>query len=539
MAEISEHKVASSIEIAYSKLSDLNLYIKIRTGDELVLSDLSSIVKLRYPDLVANWGSYKLVLLDSINAYSDSYRLQSEIESFSSLVAAQLSGSTVTPSETLLLSKYYTIFDAMSIESTNISKIERQVIDSEVTRVSAFTKTTFLEMREAFIVARDEIADNMGGSDIDYNRIYSRSSKAKTLEKSIDELQASSQLQIAIESIDAILANQQILQSTAAIDPFAFARANANNPDFDIGQYASGTLVRMQYGETLQQLAQRTLGNPDRWYDIAIANGLKPPYVDEVGISLSLVSNGNGNRINISKTGIDGKLNRDRFYLNQIIILQSNTERLADQRIVRSISEVPVSGEIVLELSGAEDMDRYKASESANVRVFSPQTINSTFYVLIPGSAPLAEDQVVQDTPWFLRSKGEDEKQAGVDLYIETNGDLQFTPSGDIQLRYGADNAMQALLILLSTEVGILARHPEYGIATGIGDVNNNFAATRQKLAEAVSTQVLNDPRFSRLRTLQVELLSGASGYKVFLEAELAGSKSVIPVSFTVNINEK
>jgi hypothetical protein len=107
-----------------------------------------------------------------------------------------------------------------------------------------------------------------------------------------------------------------------------------------------------------------------------------------------------------------------------------------------------------------------------------------------------------------------------------------------LQLRYGADNAIQALQILLATEAGALARHPEYGIASSIGDVNTNFAAVRQKLAEAVGTQVLNDSRFDRLKTLQVELLGSASGYKIFLEVVLAGGNSVIPITFSVNISQ-
>jgi phage baseplate assembly protein W len=137
-----------------------------------------------------------------------------------------------------------------------------------------------------------------------------------------------------------------------------------------------------------------------------------------------------------------------------------------------------------------------------------------------------------------LRNKGEDERRAGVDLYIGSDGDLKFTPAGDTQLRYGADNALQALQILLSTELGSIVRHPDYGIASGVGEPNASFAVARQKLAEAVGTQVLNDPRFDRLKTLEVESLGSASGYKVFLEVVLAGGNSVIPISFSVNVSQ-
>jgi hypothetical protein len=237
----------------------------------------------------------------------------------------------------------------------------------------------------------------------------------------------------------------------------------------------------------------------------------------------------------VAKVGPGNTLNRDRFYLNQIILIQSNVERVPTQRIIKSITEIPVSGELVLELTGDEDLEKYKLSEAAYVRVFAAQTINSSFFVLIPSSNPPNPDQVQKDTPWFLRSKSEDEKQAGVDFYVDDSGDLAFTPAGDIQLSYGAANGMQALLILLSTEVASLTRHPEYGIPSSVGNTNTNFAAARQGLAEAVSKQILRDRRFDRLKTLTVELLDGASGYKVFVEVVLAGGQSVIPISFSVN----
>jgi hypothetical protein len=527
--------MANAIDAGYLKLSDLNLWFSVESGDRLYLSDIQAIIKLRFPYIVENWPTIKQAILSTLDNYSDPYRLQVETAKFSDLVAAQLAGSTVVPSESSLLAKYFTVFDSIEIASANISRSEQEIIEAEQKRVQAFTKTTFMEMRTYFVAARDAIADNIGGDDADYNRVYNRSSTSQTLNKSIDEIQFSAQFQQAIEAINGLLANESILKSTAALDPFAFARANANNPDFNIQTYASGSLIKMNYGETLQQLAARVFGDPDRWIDIAIANGLKPPYVDEVGVAVSLVSNGNGNRVNIARTGTGNVSNRDRFYINQIIILQSDVERSPDQRTIRSITEIPVSGELVLELSGEEDLAKYKTAENSYIRVYAPQTINSSLFVLIPSTTPLPE-QVQKSTPWFLRSSGEDERRAGVDLRVGENGDLQFTPAGDAQLSYGAANAMQALMILLSTEAGSLVRHPGYGIASGVGDKNTGSTALRQKLAEAVGTQILNDPRFDRLKTLTVQSLDSASGYQVFVEVVLAGGASVIPISFTVNV---
>ena len=83
---------------------------------------------------------------------------------------------------------------------------------------------------------------------------------------------------------------------------------NANNSDYALEQHKSGRLTTINVGEDLQSLAARTLGDPDRFVEIAIANGLKAPYIDEIGETIPLISNGNSNLINIAKTDADGNL---------------------------------------------------------------------------------------------------------------------------------------------------------------------------------------------------------------------------------------
>ena len=171
------------------------------------------------------------------------------------------------------------------------------------------------------------------------------------------------QLNEAIRAVDFILANSFSLENST-VDPFALARTNANNPAIDIQTYFSGTLERLNYGEDLQSLAARTLGDPDQWIDIAITNGLKPPYIDEVGEKIPLISNASLNQINIAETNANNELNIDKLSVGQIILLQSDVETFAEQRTIQSIKQVPVSGEIILELEGEPNLERYKISEN-------------------------------------------------------------------------------------------------------------------------------------------------------------------------------
>src|SRR5690606_24961551 len=108
-----------------------------------------------------------------------------------------------------------------------------------------------------------------------------------------------------------------------------------------------------------QDLAARYLGDSNRWLDIAIANGLKPPYIDEIGEAISLISNGEGNQVNISEVDPSGRSNKDKLFINQVIFISSDTLKFAEQRRIISIKEVPISGELVVELSGEADLDKF------------------------------------------------------------------------------------------------------------------------------------------------------------------------------------
>ena len=80
-----------------------------------------------------------------------------------------------------------------------------------------------------------------------------------------------------------------------------------------------------------------------------------------------------------------------------------------------------------------KDLNRYKLADNAKIRVFKPNTINSSFMILIPSEDTLP-DSAREEVPFFLKSSSEDERQAKVDLYLTDDRDLNFTSSGDIHL---------------------------------------------------------------------------------------------------------
>lgn len=525
----------------YQSIADMTLWFKYRNGDELFLSDIPKIVPLRWNYFRDNWEFIKPQLIERARTYTEPDYLEVQIKDMTDFIDSQRASiKKVNPfSDSSIFYKFYGIFDAVEINSIETTNEENRLIDEALNRVSQFNKNDFVRMRAAALKARDRIADEIGLIDEDYNRVYNRSSVPKQVDGTIADLTRMQLLQNQINSIDFVLANIFSLD-TSFVDPFALARVNANNPDFNISQYKSGRLVRFNYGEDLQLLARKYLGDPDKWIDIAIANGLKPPYIDEVGERIPLRANGDGNQLNINGTDAGGELNIDKLFINQVIFLQSDTEKFPEQRIIINITQVPVSGEIILELNGAPDLERYKISENGHIRVFKPNTINSSFYILIPSEQALPDD-LEQDVPFFLASASESEKRAKVDFALSDDGELLFSSTGDAQLSFGLANAVQALKLKLVTELGTLRRHPEYGLVNILGSTNNDIEQLRNLLVESINEQINLDPRFERVENLEVRYLVNASAegtpaFLIKMNVRLAGSESVIPISFTVTV---
>jgi hypothetical protein len=504
------------------------------------MSDVPKIIPLRWQYFRDNWEFFKPELVAKAATYNEPDYLLSQIEDMTDFIDAQRSSTKkLNPfSDQSTYFRFYGIFDAIEIESIELSNQEADLVDEAIAKVANYNKNDFLRIKGSVIKARDIMADEIGLTDEDYNRIYKRSPVPEQLNPTISDLIKMKSLQDTVGTIDYVLANIASI-NTSFVDPFALARANANNPNFNMASYKSGNLVRLNYGEDLQLLAKRYLGDPDKWIDIAIANGLKPPYIDEVGQKILLISNGQGNQINISGTDLDGNLNIDKLFINQVVFLQSETEKFPEQRTIINITEVPVSGEIVIELDGAADLSRFKLAEDAYLRVFKPNTINSSFYILIPSERPLPDDRK-EEVPFFLASSTEAEKRAKIDLAIDDNGELLLNSSGDLQLNYGLANAVQAIKLKLVTELGSLRRHADYGLVNITGQSTSDIEALKNILIESIDEQIRIDSRFERVESIDVRYTANGpndpAAFTVALQVRLAGSSNVIPISFSVTI---
>lgn len=512
--------------------ADLSLWFKVRSGDPLNLADVPEMIPLRWNYFRNMWVDIKQRLSRKASSASDPDYFRSVLEDMNTFIETQRTASTdKNPfSGSDIYYRFYPVFDAITVEQISLTTDEQKILEGKKASIQAFSKNDFLKIKRNLKEYRDQLADSVGLGDPDYNRIYNRGVAIDNkVGATIANLNLMQMLQDQLASVDFILAN--LFAVDAAVDPFALARINANNPEIPIGQYSSGYLVKIHYGEDLQGLATRYLGDPNKWIDIALANGLREPYIDEVGEQFFLLSNGRKNQVNVLKTS------SSRFYVNQLVFIQSNTLPFPSQRNISAIKEIPHSSEVVLTLSGEADLDNYLLNDQANIRVFKPNTVNSSQYLLIPSTEPL--DSIRKDEiPWFQTGSQADEKKAKIDIAISENGALQFTPNGDIALSYGLANAIQATKLKLMTELGSNRYHPNYGIINLTGTTNLNEASAKATLINSINSQIQADPRFDRVESLTVERHKDTTttAYLVNLVVRLAGGNTLLPISFTVAV---
>ncbi len=184
-------------------------------------------------------------------------------------------------------------------------------------------------------------------------------------------------------------------------------------------------------------------------------------------------------------------------------------------------------------------IQRYKLDDNAYVRIFKQNTINSSFYIMIPSTQSL-DDDAKSDTPWFLQGSDGVDKRQKVDLNLGDNGDLNFSSTGDLQLSYGMSNAIQALKLKMMVEAGELRRHPDYGLDPVIGLSNSNVALIKKILTDSINTMIRSDERFAGINRLDIEYgrttqVNAASAFSVNLIVRLAGSGQLLPITFSIN----
>lgn len=527
--------MASIIEQGYNSLAKFTVWLKLKINEPIKLSDVPFLIPLRWNHFRDNWFYIKKNLYGIKSDQQDIFNQQ--IKNLDDLIVSQQNSTTninLFDSSSVFL-QFFFIFESFDYDFITLSPSEKDQYTKLTSDIAKYTRNNFISIRSDFLRVSDTLNDLYKHTDDTYNTIYRRSTNNNPIAISSKEILTYMYLYSQnIKSLDLILANYFYV-NRGSVDPFAVARFNAKNPDFNVGAYSSGYLVQMAQNDDLKTLAKKYLKDPDKWLDIAIANGLKPPYIDNVGETIFLKSNGKANSLVIDLYNSQGEDNSKKISLYQPIWISSSDFPTPSQRQISNIVIQKNSESILIDVSG-DNLNDYLVTSGAYIRFFKLNTINSYFYVLIPDNKPTTE--LKKEVPWFLKSKPEEEKLTKIDLALSPGGDLVFNSVNDVSLSYGINNAIQAIKLKLDTEQGENFRHPGFGLTNVAGYQNKQDAIN--VLKDSIQNLILNDSRFGGLDQLDIKYITGKNrgvSIGVDLVVKLANdNQTQIPISFSLNL---
>lgn len=129
----------------------------------------------------------------------------------------------------------------------------------------------------------------------------------------------------------------------------------------------------------------------------------------------------------------------------------------------------------------------------------------------------------------ITKNLSELEKNLGVDLKLNQDGDLELNNLNDITVVAGIQNAAQAIFIRLSLEPGSLLYHPEIGTDLQVGEKTKNAFDIKVQVLKSITS----DSRFSNVdATVQVL----GSSILTDLRVSLANTGISVPLQFVSQV---
>lgn len=494
----------------YEPLRQLALFAKDHLGVALTMNDLPANVILASKGAIAEWASvapsfsgFGDVLADHDKQNQDRYR------DLVALTEKSGKGETRTGEssqglfdQTAATSPISSVFDnpldnSAFFDSIPVGKLKLPPkvsgsILAEREKVRKLTRLDFETMRDNVEAAAANYADAVGMGSAAYNSTYNRPTRVSTK----TQTQHDYDVLFALNSVSLELSK---LAASSTINPrkqtsveFVAGLARQSGIAFQIPK--SKFSVPFPYGYTLERLSARYLGTPDRWEEIAALNGLRSPYVDEVGFDLPLLVNGRGNTVVVADSS--------NLYIGQQVWISSSST----SRTVRRITKIEVlsTSQSIITVDGDNDLGRFITLASATLHAFLPDTVNSQMVIYIPSDDPPAEVDLQTKAIPGLNQYDPFLSVGGVDILLTEDNDIAMTQDGDTRLAVGLTNIIQTVRLRLSCPRGGLLGHPEYGFplqpGVSVADLN------AREVAQMLNNLFSDDPTFTGVYGVSVSV---------------------------------
>ncbi len=415
----------------------------------------------------------------------------------------------------------YDFFSGVQVGDLNLPPATVSKIAGERARVANMSRLDFEVRRDAIAEAIDTFSRSLGLGHATFDKTFGISPVVVKVvdapsEADYDVLFALNRLLQEMNGFVVVNVNepQNLLDTLSTVAGLAEKSGIA----FQIPR--SKFAVPFPYGSTIEMLSARYLGDPNRWHEIVVLNGLKAPYVDEEGFTLSLLVNGNGGTIVVADAS--------NLFVGQTIWIGS-TAAVRARRRIRSIDRL-TPGQYQVTVDGNPDLDKYATLASAHVFAFLPNTVNSQQVIYIPSDAESRDDEYKNKAIPGVNEQDSLISVGGADLLLTPKNDLVITPDGDTKWAVGLTNITQKIRLAFSVRKGTLPHHPEYGFPVEPGASIADIEAS--DIVRSCEAMFKGDPSYNGIKAAQVNISGPVA--RIAVAVEVRGTEQVIPVSVEV-----
>jgi hypothetical protein len=414
----------------------------------------------------------------------------------------------------------FDLLSGVSVAQLQLPPAIRRQIEAEATRVRTLRRRDFELMRDQVRRSADRLAIALGAGNAMFEDQYSINNvhpiKSEPTDSDWEALFALNESCIYLDQLAATADGEPSAQEERMVVMAALARASGIAFKVPRSKFA----VPFPYGGTLEQLAKQYLGDPLRWHEIAALNGLREPYVDEVGFDLQLRVNGDDHQVVVADA--------TNLYVGQTVYVWSDQVRRT-RRQVQGLRRV--GADTVVTLNGDPDMGLYRTEDRARLSAFLPDTVNSQQLVYIPSDTEPVDDDAITKAIPGVNEFDPMVATVGVDLLLDSTNDLVIGPDGDTRFAAGLANLLQYVRVALSVPRGHLMLHPEFGLPVVVGMSTADFDPG--SVLTSVRRMFAEDPSIATVNGVKIEKKGPTASITASIVA--AGTDQPVPLRFEID----